>query len=405
MDVLIKACEEHLRKSGYSETCIALNLRKWKYGIKRYLKDKGISDYNRQAGAEYLRTISMCTSRQTIQSKIRNIHILDEYLETGTIRKRIVTLVEHPLAGETGAVAELFLQSLKALRRSERTIEDHHRMLYYFISAMEIKSRNQVAKIREEDILDFINTAQHGRSKHYKTIRLFCRFLYEQAYVTRNLAYVLGKNRYPQREKLPSVYSAEEINQFELSIDRVSAVGKRDYAIFLLASRLGLRNSDICGLQFSNLDWDSNTIRLVQQKTQRTIELPLLTEVGDAIINYLRYGRPLSGLSQIFLTANAPCQVLRYEALSRIMARIMKKSGVDTGTRNLGPHVMRHSLASRLLKNGISLPVISEALGHAGTQTTMEYIRIDMDNLVKCALDVPIVNQAFYEQKGGVFYA
>jgi site-specific recombinase XerD len=404
IDALIKVCEEHLRKTGYSETCVSLHLHKWQKGIKRFMDEKGISEYNSEIGDEYLRINSTGQSRTRVQEKYRNIHILNEYLESGTIRKRIVSLVVHPLPGEIGEVAQLFLRSLKELRRSDRTIKEHHRMLYYFISAMEIKSKNKIEKITEQDVLDFINTAQYGKVKHFKTIRLFCRFLYEQKFVTCNLEYVLGKNNFPKREKLPSIYSAEEIKQIETSVEQSSASGKRNYAILLLATRLGLRNSDICGLQFSNLDWDRNTIRLIQQKTGREVELPLMAEVGEAIINYLRHGRPLSGLSQIFLTAQAPYQVLRYEALSCMIARLMKESGVNANQRNLGPHVLRHSLASQLLKNGISLPVISEALGHAKTQTTMEYLRIDLDRLVKCALHVPIVNQAFYEQKGGVFY-
>ncbi len=82
----------------------------------------------------------------------------------------------------------------------------------------------------------------------------------------------------------------------------------------------------------------------------------------------------------------------------------MQGSGVDISNRKFGPHSMRHSLASQLLNNGVSLPVISETLGHEKTQTTMEYLRIDMKNLAKCTLEVPIVNQEFYEQKGRVFY-
>lgn len=82
----------------------------------------------------------------------------------------------------------------------------------------------------------------------------------------------------------------------------------------------------------------------------------------------------------------------------------MRESGVDISNRKFGPHAMRHSLASRLLANGVSLPVISESLGHESSLSTMEYLRVDLSSLMKCALDVPLVNPAFYEQKGGIFY-
>ncbi|WP_417940467.1 tyrosine-type recombinase/integrase [Flagellimonas oceani] len=86
------------------------------------------------------------------------------------------------------------------------------------------------------------------------------------------------------------------------------------------------------------------------------------------------------------------------------VSRTISASGVDLKGRKFGPHAMRHTLASRLLNNGTSLPVISETLGHSDTQATMNYLRIDMDNLMRCALDVPLVSTNFYEQKGGVFY-
>jgi site-specific recombinase XerD len=95
---------------------------------------------------------------------------------------------------------------------------------------------------------------------------------------------------------------------------------------------------------------------------------------------------------------------MNHIGLTGVIARIMQGSKVDISQRKFGPHSMRHSLASQLLNNGVSLPVISETLGHAKTQTTMEYLRIDMKNLAKCTLEVPIVNQEFYEQKGGAFY-
>jgi integrase len=174
--------------------------------------------------------------------------------------------------------------------------------------------------------------------------------------------------------------------------------------MLLLASRLGFRSSDIAGLQFANLDWDNNTIRLTQYKTKREVELPLLADVGDAIINYLKYGRPVSHSQNVFLSACAPYRPINRLIINGAISRIIKSSKVDIQNRKFGPHAMRHTLASQLLSNGISLPVISETLGHTNTQTTMNYLRIDINNLQRCALAVPMVSRGFYDQKGGVFY-
>jgi integrase len=235
-------------------------------------------------------------------------------------------------------------------------------------------------------------------------MRLFCRYLYAYKLVDSDIEYVIGRISIPKREKLPSVYTPTEIKQIEEAIDCSCPVGKRDYAMLLLSTRLGLRSSDIAGLQFTHLDWDTNVIRLTQYKTKREIELPLLTDVGDAIITYLQYARPVSHSPNIFLSACAPYRPVNHLIINGAISRIIKASKVDIGNRKFGPHAMRHTLATQLLGNGVPLPVISETLGHTATQTTMKYLRVDLNNIQRCALEVPIVSQDFYRQKGGMFY-
>jgi integrase len=219
-----------------------------------------------------------------------------------------------------------------------------------------------------------------------------------------DLEYIIAHNRFPKREKLPSIYNADEIKRIEASVEQTGPVGKRDYAILLLASRLGLRASDIRKLKFSNIDWDHNKIVFTQYKTGKPVELPLLAEIGESIVNYLQYARPVSDLQEVFLSARPPYRPMGHYSVTGVISRIMRESGVDISQRKFGPHSMRHSLASRLLANGVSLPVISESLGHDNTLSTMEYLRVDVLSLAECTLDVLPVDPGFYEQKGGVFY-
>ncbi len=218
------------------------------------------------------------------------------------------------------------------------------------------------------------------------------------------MSYVLANYKWIKREKLPSVYTALEVKQIESSVIRSNAVGKRDYAVLLLATRLGLRASDIACLSFASLDWENSRITLTQYKTGKEIELPLLAEIGEAIINYLKFGRTHSDSPHVFLSARAPYRPMTRESVSNAVGQIIDASGIATGQRRHGPHSMRHSLASRLLEHSVSLPVISESLGHKKTESTMTYLRIDMKSLRQCALDVPNVALSFYRQKGGVFY-
>ena len=118
----------------------------------------------------------------------------------------------------------------------------------------------------------------------------------------------------------------------------------------------------------------------------------------------MKYGRPISDLRQVFLTASTPYRPVTRLIINAAVSKTIKASGVDIKGRKFGPHAMRHTLASQLLNNGTSLPVISETLGHSDTQTTMNYLRIDINNLMQCSLEIPLVSTDFYEQKGGVFY-
>jgi integrase len=200
------------------------------------------------------------------------------------------------------------------------------------------------------------------------------------------------------------VYTSEEIIQLETSIQRGSAIGKRNYAMLLLASRLGLRASDIVNLEFSNIDWDNKSIRLYQIKTGRPIELPLLSDVGDAIIDYTLHGRPKTEIKKIFVTATNPVRTIKAANIWAIVSRMISEAGIELKDRHHGGHAMRHSLATNLLESKVGFSVISNVLGHTSRETTMVYLGVDVKLLIECSLEVPLVDKNFYEQKGGLFY-
>lgn len=401
---LIRSCTTCLRDNGYSESRIADYFGLWRNGIIKYMDRYSIANYNADIGENFISTSlpDCCPSQK--RAYRRSVHVLTDYLDSGGIRFRIVPYSNYSLSGPIGDIANKCIESLAAKRRSKITLDEHQRILCYFIRHLSLNSVSNVSEITEDHVLSFIASAQNSKRNYLNTMRLFCRYINKQKYLQKDIEYVLRNNRLPVREKLPSTYNSEEIKQIEQSADQASPVGKRDYAMLLLATRLGLRASDIAGLQFTNIDWDKNIISLTQYKTRQDMDLPLLTEIGEAIINYLKYGRPVSDFQQIFLSASAPYRPVNRMIINGAISRIIKSSGVNIRNRKFGPHSMRHTLASQLLRNGVGLPVISESLGHTDSKTTMNYLRIDINNLMRCSLDVPVVPTAFYYQKGGVFY-
>jgi integrase len=239
----------------------------------------------------------------------------------------------------------------------------------------------------------------NDRDNIIMTIRVFIRYLCGRGLLPENSVskwMSLMTIRYVHTPKIPSVYTQEEVESMFSSIDRAHPQGKRDYAMVLLAARYGLRSSDIIGLRFSNLNWEHNRISVIQQKTGKSVSLPLSEEVGNAIIEYIKYGRPVVDLPYVFITAQAPYKELSGSTLGKNIMEWMRASGINTAGRKHGPHALRHSLATNLLKSQESLPVISSILGHSSTDSTMVYLRVDISLLRQCALDVPFVSSTFY---------
>ena len=155
---------------------------------------------------------------------------------------------------------------------------------------------------------------------------------------------------------------------------------------------------EVCrGEAFENIHWETNSIFLTQQKTKKKIELPLLEEIGNAVIDYLKYGRPASKLPYVFIHLNQPYDRLAEPTLHSIVSFYLRRAGISNITeKKHGPHALRHSLAGFLLEKKTPLPVISEVLGHANTESTKTYLRIDLDTLRQCALEVPLLDSPYY---------
>lgn len=223
-----------------------------------------------------------------------------------------------------------------------------------------------------------------------RAVRYYLKYCYENGFMEKEMFSKLPNPHYNRQSRLPSSYSANEVTKLLDSINLGNPCGIRDYAIILLIARLGLRSSDVANLRFSNIDWEKEVIRLTQVKTGNPLELPLLEDVGEAIINYLKNSRPKTDSDHVFVRQVPPYTNFNPGAVGALVRVHLQKSGIHLEGKKKGSHTLRHSLASRLLEHEIPLPVISEILGHTTTETTMAYLRIDISELRKCALEVAI---------------
>lgn len=325
---------------------------------------------------------------------------LQEYLKNGAILNPKETITFN---GVIGCVMNEFITEKASEHLRVSSLHTYKLQLSRFLHYLTENKVEGIGDINVEHIVLYIRQlpAEHKSNLYIATsvIKRFLKWLYESGMLSINLSIKIPSGRYVQQSELPSVYTKEEIGLLlEAGVDRGNPTGKRNYLILLLAARLGLRSSDICNLKFENIHWEKNFLLLEQVKTGRVLELPLLADVGNAIIDYLRYGRPQSNEPYVVLTSCSPYRKMVSSATFDIVTQAFKRAGINISNKKHGAHSLRHSLAARMLEGQTALPVISEVLGHEKTDSTIYYFRVDLNTLSACILDVSPVRKNFYKQ-------
>jgi site-specific recombinase XerD len=236
---------------------------------------------------------------------------------------------------------------------------------------------------------DLYNTfTQHEwPSVSLSTARCLFAYLFKNGVTEADMSVCVPRPRRPR--SLPSIYSAYEVTRLLSSVDCNTSMGKRDYAILMLASHLGLRSSDIVNLSFSDIDHVSKSIEIVQVKSERPITLVMNSDVEDAITDYIQNGRPQSSSDKIFIGTQAPYAPISAGSGYAVVRRYFDIAGIAAQGRRRGPHALRASFATALVGQGVPYAVVQEALGHEDPESAKHYVRVDVRRLRSCALDVP----------------
>ncbi len=410
IDALIKEFCDYLDKIHRSKSTIRLYCYKWSL-VKAFMSLQNIKFYDQSVGKQFLQSILGDFNYDHLTNYERNlvnrVEALAEFQDTGRILGGMRSRPPRTFEGAIGVTMTSYMnyrQSLFGL--SKITITNYIIYLHDFLIFLNKKTINSLSKITAPVIISFINSIDHEKAaaKYVALLILkgYFKYLHEQHFLVADYSLIIPKSNYKNQPHLPSTFTNDEIGILLNAIDRSSPKGKRDYAILLLATKLGMRSSDIRALRFEYILWEYNLITFKQIKIRKPISLPLLPEVGNAIIDYLKYGRPVSDERYCFLQILAPYKHIDKSAIGNIVGFYLKRTGINCKNRKHGPHALRHSFAVNLLSEKTPLPVISEALGHGNTNSTMYYLSIDVTSLKQCALDVPLVPLSFYKQKGGL---
>lgn len=395
---LINELDSYMVRLGYTASTLRHYRQAWN-ALKNLALEEESTYFTKELGFKLLREHYKIDPYESNLSEYksvvrRSVMLLLEFQISGTIAKRQPKGEYEFLAGFKTA-GDSFMKSMKESNLAPGTLYNY-RMLIFRATSFFVNHEVSDFKSLNNDLINLYMKTFAGYSKAYiannvQALSKFLIFANEHGYTDKVFnfpAVTVFKDR-----RVPEYYTAEEVSKILSSIDRGNALGKRNYAMVLLGARYGLRISDILSLKLNELDFENNRISIIQQKTGKPLTLDMLPDVGWALIDYLKNGRPDVDCDSVFLRHTHP-----YKAFTRgvTMQYILRQYALSAGIWKAGSekscsfHMLRYSLASDLIQQGISLTTISGILGHSELNVTTLYTQLDVPQLKACALEVPV---------------
>jgi site-specific recombinase XerD len=395
---LIAEALAYLEKLGYAAGTIRHYRDAWRQ-LRRFAADAGLPDeFSQDLAERFLSShgIALAGAAKTSYAALLRtaMRILSEFGQHGCFHLRQCIPDKVPLTpAMSSALREYENYCVKQLRASRGTMRVRCRTVRLFLHFLEARGATAPDAVQAADLSGFIRSRGYLEMKtvavETSTLRSFLRVGCVLGFLPRDFSADVPRVRVRRHGRLPSVWRGEDVEAVLKVVDRASPVGKRDYAMLLLACRLGMRVGDIRALRLEDVDWRRASLSYRQGKTGKALELPLDDEVANGLIDYLRHGRPPTGYREIFLRANAPFAPFGPDDnLHYLLTKYRRQAGVKLPERSRrGFHCLRHTVASRMLATGVPLEVIGSVLGHQSLDTTRVYTSVDIDALRSVALD------------------
>jgi integrase/recombinase XerD len=311
------------------------------------------------------------------------------YIEQGTIREG-----QRPTPSTVEIELDRFAEYLRDSRGlAAATVLGHTRQLRAFLHFLRIDQEpgclRQLGLGRIEAFLGLSARTNNRFSLQHivATVRAYLRWQYAEGKLSRSLHLQIDTPRVYRSERLPRALAWTQVQALLGSIDRSEPFGLRDFTLLYLAAAYGLRSGELVRLTLDDFDWRGRTLRVAQTKTKQSIRLPLSDEAANLVIDYIRKARPESRHRHLFLRMRAPDGPLKPTSVHDVLDHRRRLSGLDLP--EFGTHVLRHSLAAHLLRQGVGIKTIGDTLGHRDIESTSIYLRLAVDDLRGVALPAP----------------
>jgi len=394
---LVSALDAELVRLGYQPSTMKWYRGYWRR-LERWFASRGVEEFSLdvamawvdEACGGFFAKEQVGTLKQTDVYVFRVAAMLDDFAVHGSVLRRYSRTVSK-LSAEQADVLAGFGAWLLADGCAVSTVRAYGSVAGEFLAFT--ASRGGLAALDGTVISAFVATLAGYRAKTVEhklcAVRSLLRFAIGGGLVEEAVLGTVPAVKSTRHARVPSVWEPADVAKVLDAIDRANPSGKRDYAIVLMICRLGLRAVDVKRLRFADLDWPGNRISVVQAKTGRRVVLPLLKDVGWAIIDYIRSGRPACECPQLFLRHTAPIGPFSdQDHLHQILVKHARVAHVGLGEkRRRGMHSLRHTLATRLMEDGTPVERIADILGHQSVESTGVYLKSSLRLLAKCALD------------------
>ena len=382
---------------GYTEGSMQFYRRRWRM-LQQFATERNEKYFSEQLGIAFVEKHFYIlekdfekTLSQADTQELRIIRLLGDFQLHGAVLRRCYKY--KPLLNDPTfiAVSKRFKSYCEAKGYSKVTV-DHYvsqseRLMDYLVSQGITCCKAITLTLLNNYIKTLAGFTYKTVEQNICSIRALLRFLLNEQEIDKDLASKLPMVQARKQTRIPSVWTKDELKKLIDAIDRGSPKGKRDYAIILFACCLGLRCTDIKNLKLDNFRWADKRLIFTQSKTKTTMSLPITPEVGWAVIDYLKYGRPKVDSPYIFIRHLAPFEAFAEgDHLAQLIQRYMVLAHLPTLKKKRGMHSLRHTMASLLLEQETPLSVISDILGHIDTNSTAVYLKVGIQKLKECAL-------------------
>lgn len=379
-------------RAGYSPGACASYRRVWdQFG--EYCAERGVRDPDRETAGRFCAAAGADGVEQWQVFYRRAVGCLFDVAETGRFvlragRGRI------PVPEVFTAEFEAYASWLAGRGLAEATVRAKTGMLRRFLAFLAGLGVEKMTALSVVEVSVYVRLfapmAASSRAGQLYFLREYLRFAVREHGAAPGLGAMFPVIVTDKDAVLPSVYRPGEVAGALAEAGNRSESPLRDRAVMLLASLLGLRSGDIKGLRFDQIDWANRRLCLVQHKTGRRLDLPLLDECALAIVDYWKNERPEVEDPQVFLRQRAPHQPpVAGNHFHQVVSGCFDRAGIEVSGRHRGLHSLRHSAAVGMLESGAPYPLIGAVLGHAEANTTRRYLRVDVVHLRPLALEVP----------------